>query len=355
MTFGSLSAVELDSMAFDPVRFVVPGMIPEGLTIIAGKPKFGKSFAVLDIAIAVASGGKALGKIQCPPGDVLYCAMEDGKRRLQERQRRLCPSGPMPARLLFETTAPRLDDGLILKLEEWAGQHPDARLIILDTWAHIKPAGSGRSNAYDEDAQGMRPLHIFAKRHPGLAVVVVHHVRKAEADDVFDTISGTNGLTGMADTLMVMSRQGDVSTLAGQGRDIEGYEKVIERDRQTGGWRIACDAQERAKTVERQAILTVLEGSGGKAMSTKSIALAVGKSVPNVSHLLAKLAGEGLVEKAGYGKWRPLCVQSVQCVQSEASSDDDQLTDFEQFEQFECLSGGPAMRDQPCSQALRDA
>lgn len=314
----------------------MPGLLPEGLTILAGKPKFGKSFAVLDMAIAVASAGKAFGLVQCEAGDVLYCAMEDGQRRLQERQRKLCPFGKLPARLLFETSAQRLDDGLVEALEGWMEQHPDARLIVLDTWAHIKPVSAGRGNAYDEDAQGLRPLHMFAKRHPGLAVVVVHHVRKAEADDVFDTISGTHGLTGMADTLMVMSRQGDSCTLAGQGRDIEGYEKIIERDRCTGGWRIAGDAQERAKTVERQAILAALSDAAGEPLKTREIAEAVGKQVSNVSHLLKKLLEQGLVEKASYGKWQIKGDQTAQSVQSIADEMEPEQAMFEQFEQFDC-------------------
>lgn len=317
-SFGGLSAVALDGMVFPPVRYVVPGMLPEGLSILAGKPKFGKSFAVLDMAIAVAAGGAACGTVRCEAGDVLYCAMEDGARRLQERQRKLAPDGKMPARLYFETSAPRLDDGLIDSLEGWMQRYPDTRLIILDTWAHIKPASAGRGNANDEDAQGLRPLHMFAKSHPGLAVVVVHHVRKAEADDVFDTISGTHGLTGMADTLMVMSRQGEICTLAGQGRDIEGYEKVIERDKASGGWRIVGDAQERAKTAERQALLNVLQEAGDTVLTTAKIAKQCDRSPSNVSHLLKRLREEGLVTSVSYGKWQAASVQTSQSCQSAA-------------------------------------
>ena len=305
--FGGLSAAALDAMTFDPVRFVVPGILPEGLAILAGKPKFGKSFAVMDMAIAVASGGLAFGKIDCEAGDVLYCALEDGERRLQDRLRKLLPAGhcgEVPDRLFIETVAPRLDDGLIDAIEAWTESHPAARMIVLDTWVHIKPATHGRGSAYDEDAQGLRPLHQFSKRHPGLAVVVIHHTRKLEAEDPFDTISGTHGLTGMADTLMVMARQGDTAKLCGQGRDIEGYEKAIERDTFTGGWRILGDASERAKTSERQAILEELREADGTALSPAQIATATGKQRTNVQHLLSRLRAEGLIEKVGYGKWK---------------------------------------------------
>jgi hypothetical protein len=336
--FGSLSAAALNAMHFEPVRFVVPGILPEGLAIIAGKPKFGKSFAVLDMAMAVAAGGKAFGKIECDPGDVLYCALEDGERRLQDRLRKLLPPdhcGEVPQRLLFETIAPRLDDGLIEALEAWIERHPDARLIVLDTWVHIKPASKGTSSAYDEDAQGLRPLHHFAKRHPGLAVVVIHHTRKLDADDPFDTISGTHGLTGMADTLLVMARHGDTAKLCGQGRDIEGYEKAIERDLLTGSWRILGDAGERAKTGERQAILDVLQEAEGETLTTAAIAAATGKRKDNISHLLKRLVGDGLAEKAGFGKWR-LATHSNRSIRSNwHERQDGEAPEIEQIEQIE--------------------
>lgn len=336
--FGSLTAAALNAMQFDPVRFVVPGLLPEGLAILAGKPKFGKSFAVMDMAIAVASGGKAFGKIDCDPGDVLYCALEDGERRLQDRLRKMLPLGEAndaPDRLHIETNAPRLDDGLIDALEGWVEGHPEARLIVLDTWVHIKPAGNGRTTQYDEDAQGLRPLHHFAKRHPGLAVVVIHHTRKLDADDPFDTISGTHGLTGIADTLLVMARQGDTAKLCGQGRDIEGYEKAIERDLLTGGWRILGDASERAKTGERQAILELLQEAEGEPLTLATIASSTGKRKDNVSHLLKRLAGEGLVEKAGFGKWRFVSHSNRSKRSNWQERADDDAPEIEQIEQIE--------------------
>jgi hypothetical protein len=306
--FGTLTAQQLGEMTFAPVRFVVPGILPEGLTILAGKPKFGKSFLLMGAAIAVATGGRAFGNIDCEAGSVLYLALEDGERRLQDRLFKLMPLAKqlrgLPEKLWLETTAPSLDDGLIDRLENWVTNHPDARLIILDTWVHIKPATKGNASAYDEDAKGLKPLHHFAKRHPGLAVVVVHHTRKMDADDVFDTISGTNGLSGVVDTQIVLARHGDVVKLSGQGRDIEGYEKALQREQLTGGWIITGDAAERAKTSERQKLLEVLKEADGEPLRTSTIAKAAGQiSDSSAGHRLKGLVDEGLVVKAGYGKW----------------------------------------------------
>jgi DNA-binding transcriptional ArsR family regulator len=305
IAWGAMTADVLARMKFAPLRFVVPGILPEGMALLAGKPKFGKSFLAMDLAIAVASGGIALGNIQCETGDVLYCALEDSQRRLHDRLHKMLPYGDaMPARLHLETSAPRIGDGLIEQLETWLNAHPDARLVILDTWRCIKPETRGNASAYDDDASGISPLQRLTSTRPGLAVMVVHHTRKMEADDPFDTISGTHGLTGVADTLMVLARHGEVAKLSAQGRDLDGYEKAMTRDQMTGGWRVSGDARELAKTGERQEILDVLTDAEGETLSLAAIASATGKQKCNLVHLLKRLAEEGLVEKVSHGKYR---------------------------------------------------
>src|SRR5215218_278488 len=96
------SAAELQHMRFPPIKYVVPGYIAEGLTLFAGKPKLGKSWLLLHAAIAVARGGYTLGDVECVEGDVLYCALEDNKRRLQSRMSKLVQTfQPWPKRLRF--------------------------------------------------------------------------------------------------------------------------------------------------------------------------------------------------------------------------------------------------------------
>jgi DNA-binding transcriptional ArsR family regulator len=314
--FGSLTASALDRLKFAPLRYVIPGILPEGLAILAGKPKFGKSFAALDLGIAVSSGAKAFGSIPCEAGDVLYCALEDSRRRLQDRLRGMLPRGAgMPELLHLETAAKRIDEGLMDDLRGWLADHPGARLVILDTWRCIKPASQSRSSAYEEDASGLHPVHELAKDHPGVAIVVIHHTRKLEADDPFDTISGTHGLTGVADTLLVLAKHGEGAKLCGQGRDIDGYEKALTRNTLTGSWKIVGDAREMAKTGERQAVLDVLAEAEEPIAPTK-IATAIGKTRTNVQHLLKRLDEEGLAKKVGHGKWTLAGARSLHSLRS---------------------------------------
>ena len=300
----TITASALDKLNFPELAFIVPGVLPEGLTLLAGRPKGGKSYMMGDIAQAVASGGLALGKIQCEAGDVLYAALEDNQRRLQSRTRQLRPfENKRPDRLHYATDWRRFDDGGLDDLREWLDAHPGARLVIFDTWARVKP-GSRRASAsaYDEDEAALRPLHDLAKSRPGVAFVVVHHVRKMEAADVFDTISGTMGLTGVVDGMLVLARNGDMIQLAGQGRDLEQFERVVTRDKLTGGWIIGGDATQLALTNERQLILDALREIG-EPMTPTAIASEIGKTRSNVSHLLKRLLKEGKVERAGKGRW----------------------------------------------------
>lgn len=207
--FGSRTAESLVKVEFKQVEYVVNGILPEGLCIFAGPPKSFKSTMALEIAIAISSGNQAMGSFDCSQGDVLLCSFEDSERRMKDRMVRLSPefaTSPAPSRLFYETAAKRIGEGLIEELDMWLSAHVDAKMIILDTWVHVKPIKGTRANAYDDDALGLKPLHELATRHLGVTIVVIHHTRKAEAENPFDMISGTNGLAGIADTLWVVER-----------------------------------------------------------------------------------------------------------------------------------------------------
>src|SRR5215831_5345951 len=114
MRRGIFTAASLQTMAFPPMRFVLPALVPEGLTLLVSRPKLGKSWLVLDIAIATASGRFTLGDLRPVQGDVLYLALEDGPRRLQRRMTRVLPTfgAAWSDRLEIATEWPRADEGL---------------------------------------------------------------------------------------------------------------------------------------------------------------------------------------------------------------------------------------------------
>src|SRR5690625_5149651 len=198
----------LNRAEFQPLAWHVPGLIPEGVTMLAGAPKAGKSWMSLDIALAVASGGDALGKI--PVGDprpVLLLALEDGDRRLQARARELLTdAAPIPSRLQYMT---RIEPGMVLEtIAAWIETlDPDDKpLIILDTLGKAMPRAAFGETQYDRDYRLGSALKRVSDDRPGTALIVVHHTRKSSSDDFLHDASGTHALTGSVDTIIIADR-----------------------------------------------------------------------------------------------------------------------------------------------------
>src|SRR5215218_5846892 len=155
------TASDLMEMDLPSVQQVVQGILYEGLTLFAGKPKMGKTWLMLALALAVALGGTALGSRPVLQGGVLYLALEDNKRRLQKRIKKLLAGQEAPAGLHFALDWPRLDEGGLEALDDFLGEHPGIKLVIVDTLARLKPRSSGRRTQYDEDREavdGLIPL-----------------------------------------------------------------------------------------------------------------------------------------------------------------------------------------------------
>lgn len=297
----------LKTMTFEPIKYVVPGVIVEGLTILAGKPKLGKSWLLLHAAIAVASGGFTLGDIHCPEGDVLYCALEDNQRRLQSRMTKLLGiSRPWPKRMQYYCLGemPRLNEGGLDLIRQWieAAEHP--RLIVIDTFVTVRAPKKNNQPAYDADYESGKELQRIANEY-GIAIVIVHHQRKLEADDVFDTVSGTLGLTGIVDTILVLKRETSGTTiLYGRGRDLAEIEKAVIFNNDACSWTITGSASEARMSNDRRVIVDVLVELGEPATPIE-IARLAGLKHGNVKKLAARMAKEGLLTKTDKGKYAP--------------------------------------------------
>ncbi len=292
---GRQSAADLLRKELPPVRYVVPGYIAEGLTVLAGRPKLGKSWLALDLAVAVATGGAALGSVRVEQGDVLYLALEDNERRLQKRLLQLLPPSEMPERLAVETECPRLDQGGIEAVREWTENVPSPRLIVVDVFNKVRPETKKGENPYEADYRALAPLKELADEK-SLAILIVHHTRKMEADDPFDTVSGTTGFTGAADTVLVLARNSQGTTLYGRGRDIEEVETAVQFDKLTGRWSMLGAASDVRRSDERSLILEVLNGAD-EPMTPSDLAAATGAKANNIKQLLFKMAKAGEVTK----------------------------------------------------------
>lgn len=287
---------ELLQAKFPEPKYVIPGMLAEGLTLFCGKPKVGKSWFVLYATEAVSSGGMAFGSIKVEAGDVLYLALEDNLRRLQKRFSMMSanPNG----RLRVETNWPRIDEGGITMIEEWVTEHPEARLVVIDTLARFRSTKANRSESYQSDSESLIPLHELAKTY-GVSVVVVHHTRKQESSDYVELVSGTLGLTGVADSTLVLMRDRGAADafLHGTGRDIPEFCTPLVFEEKTGRWsKIGLSASE-ARATNKQLEIVQLLKSSSEGMMLAEIAEKLGDSKQNTSNKLKRLFDRSMVKQ----------------------------------------------------------
>lgn len=240
-----LTAKALMEKEFEPLSWAVNGLIPAGLTILAGPPKKGKTWLGLDFSLAVACGGPACSMLATTQGSVLHLAREDGYRRLQSRIDILMGGSPAPAGLEVVPTEEDWAGGEqgLANMTEWVEEVKNPRMVVIDTLAKVEPemGEQGRRGAYAGNYSMMARYKEWADLN-NVAVVMIHHDNKTKVDDTtdpFSRISGTRGLTGAADTLMFLdpkkgTREG---TLYVTGRDVEDME--IELVRSGPMWRVA--------------------------------------------------------------------------------------------------------------------
>jgi hypothetical protein len=304
-----ISAAALMDKHFEPVNYVIPGLLAEGAWLFGGKPKIGKSWMAYDLALAIASGRPVFDSIPITQGDVLYLALEDSQRRLKSRLLKKGVRNPPERLTLVEQGGwPDLDNGCIAELEAWADAVARPTLIIVDVLKMVRGATRANESLYDADYRALTGLAAFARLR-GIAVLIVHHVRKMDSDDPLESLSGTNGLTGAADGVMVLKRDSGTGhcLLYVRGRDVEESEKAVRFKPDNGTWELLGNAQDVGRTDERHAILETLR-SHDNPLSVREISDILGKNYEAVRKCLARMWANGEIEKKGRGSYTcPVC------------------------------------------------
>ena len=296
-----ITAAELMQKIFPEPRWAIPGILPEGLNLLAGKPKKGKSIFALNIGLSIALGGLALGKIPVEQGAVMYLALEDTERRLQKRIRHMMPYSDAPAALHLFTKWPRMGAGGLELLEAKISEIPNLRLVIIDTLQKFRKPSRSTGNLYAEDYETVTKIKDVADRL-GVCILLIHHLRKAEADDVFDTLSGTLGLTGGTDGNLVMENTHGVTTLYITGRDVEGIELAIELDTQMLAWRLLGERAEVQATSERQLLYDAIKTAEGE-VTPCELSKITGLKYKYIAKTLPLFLQEGKIKKLNRGKY----------------------------------------------------
>lgn len=306
------SAHDLCGQDFPPIKWLMEPYLIPGLTLFAGAAKLGKSWLVLSLGLAVASGGQVL-NAQAESGDVLYIALEDSERRLRGRIEHLLQGASTPPdNLYIATTWPHLNEGGLEQLEQYLEENPDTALVVIDTYGRLRGGPAPRnSNAYLDDYQSLSGLQDLAGEHD-TAVLLVHHTRKADdPTDPYNKISGTTGLQGAADTLWMIQRERgrcDASFHV-TGRDIPDNEVALSFDGNTGVWTALGPAAEFTHSERRAEIIALLKDAGRPLSPAEISSDLEGVSDSTVRTLLRKMAEQGQIAQAGRGLYEAAAVK----------------------------------------------
>ena len=252
----TIDADTLQSTAYEPVSFVVDDLLPQGLHLLAGAPKIGKSWLALWLCLCAAQG-KPLWTFATRPCEVLYLCLEDSFQRIQSRLFDLTEDAPPT--LHFAVMSQQLHNGLVEQIEQFLKEHPQTRLIVIDTLQRIRTAGND-ANPYASDYRDLSVLKRIADAH-GIAILLVHHLRKELADDVFSRISGTTAISGAVDssfTLVEDKRGSGKATLSCIGRDIEYRELTLERNDENV-WELVSDSRTQPELLGGRIVILLSE------------------------------------------------------------------------------------------------
>ena len=222
-----------------PTKFCVDTLLPQGLCILGGSPKVGKSWLVLDLCVHVAQGASLWG-LDATRGDVLYLCLEDSERRIQERLNTITDN--VPEGMYFATGCTSIESGVCDWLRMFKQQHPALSLVAIDTFQLIRTPTPEVS--YGGDYAELRILKELADEL-GICLLLVHHLRKMNDRDPVNKLSGSTGISGAVDAIFVLDKNERIERLAtfyASGRDIRDRKIQLELDTDTCVWNLISDS-----------------------------------------------------------------------------------------------------------------
>ena len=229
---NKLKTVDAETLLSTPMSktmFIVDGLISQGVNVISGASKIGKSWLMLWLGLQVAQGNSIWGlpTLQC---DVLYLSLEDTQRRIKDRLYNLTDSAP--DNLYFAVTSGLIGGGLEEQITDFLTEHPATKLVIIDTLQKVRDSkgSTGKAGMYGNDYDDISSIKRIADGF-NIAILLVHHLRKLQdSDDPFNDVSGSTGIIGAADTNFILRRKrsGNAATLLVSGRDVEYQELTLQ-------------------------------------------------------------------------------------------------------------------------------
>lgn len=254
--FKTIDGETLMNTSFEPIKYVVEDLIPQGLHILSGSPKIGKSWLVLWLCLQIAKG-ESVWNFNTDKGTSLYLCLEDSITRIQNRLFDITEDAP--PNIYFSTVAENIGTGIEEQINNFVLNHPDTKLIVIDTFQKIRTPTN--DNAYSSDYRDICFLKSIADRLK-ISILLIHHLRKQIDNDPMNMVSGTTGITGAVDSSFVLQkskRSGDRATLYCTGRDIEYRELELYFNSETKIWDLISDSIEKPEMLLENIIVQVIE------------------------------------------------------------------------------------------------
>lgn len=273
--------------------------IPEGVTILAGRPKIGKTTLLRQIAVCASSGATLWGR-PCTQAEVLFLSLEEGQKLMRKKLLLAGYAGAQLRCIRFHWRW-RTGAGGVADIRARIEANPAIRFVIVDSLTRFRDAPTRDKPQFHQDYEAVRLLADIAKDFPGLSIIVLHHTKKDQGDDPIADISGTFGLTAAADNYMVMRREAGEYVLHCGGRYWDEAEDAFRLRRDGGAWSLeGIAAPVRLSPMQRQ-YLDVLRAEG--TVTTRGMARRFSVRDNTASEILAELQAKGLADRTADG-WR---------------------------------------------------
>ena len=243
-------------LEFPARRFCIRNLLPQGLCVLGGAPKVGKSWLVLDWCIRIAKG-EPIWDMETTRGTTLYLCLEDTLQRVQHRV--YCMSDEAAHNAYFATAVGTLADDLESQISSFLLSHPDTVLIVVDTFQMVR--GNSAEPSYRGDYQDMQKLKRIADAY-NITVLLVHHLRKQGDRDPVNRLSGTTGISGAVDAVFVLDRKErgqNAALLVCTGRDVEYRELELRFSKERCAWDLVSDSAEAPAQLMPQEMVCFLE------------------------------------------------------------------------------------------------
>ncbi len=230
----------LMTMPLQPINFIIENLLSEGIHILAGSPKVGKSWLALWLFVAVAKGEDVWGN-KVKQGDILYLCFEYSQIRIQNRLFKITDEGTKTVN--FRTENEVLGGELEEKIATIIAEHPDTVLIIIHTFQMIR--NTSKDNNYANDYSDLTILKKLADKY-GIDILLIHHLKKENDKDPLNRISGTTGIQGAVDSSFILveeTRGSGIATLSYVGRGID-YREIKLKRGEDNIWQVVFDSFE---------------------------------------------------------------------------------------------------------------